>query len=75
MRGRLTRPLCSTRVHPSQCSTRQKALLDEHRDELARALEESGFAQANVRTGAWDGDRVGRTGALLGGFRPLDVQG
>jgi len=52
-----------------------RALLDEHRSDLARALEESGFAQASVRTGDWNGDRLGQTGALLGGFRPLDVQG
>lgn len=52
-----------------------RALLDEHRADVAQALEEAGFAKAQVRTGPWDGDRIARTGTLLAGFRPLDVQG
>lgn len=41
--------------------------------ELGARLREAGYGQVQVQTGAWDGDRLSKTAALLATFRPLDV--
>lgn len=61
-----------------QCEIRAVApeaqrLLDSERDGLAAALHQSGFAEAAVSIGAWDGDRLAETAALLARLRPLDL--
>lgn len=50
-------------------------LLAAERGAFEAALGVAGFGQSQVHVGRWDGNRIARTGDLLAGFGPLDVQG
>lgn len=70
----------SVRAYAGTCSCNVQAASPDAADALSAATPEieaglraAGYAQATVRVGAWNGDRMESTAALLGRMRPLDL--